>query len=164
VARTCDCITACALCRFTDTAVVVDAATNYGMDETIVFYADKKMHARHLKMQGMFTLEDFMPAPAHVYEETTHPCAPRHATCVRVCGPALRVLPLSLCLAPALALQCATASLCVTLLGLLVATSRISSGGPSHSARGPPARHASVAASRMRCFCSSRSGLKCAHA
>lgn len=42
----------------TSKAVILDVATNYSIEETALFYADKKLHQRHMKMQ-------VLPSPAH---------------------------------------------------------------------------------------------------
>jgi hypothetical protein len=39
------------MCRMTSKAVVLDVSTNYSIEETALFYADKKLHQRHMKMQ-----------------------------------------------------------------------------------------------------------------
>ena len=38
-------------CRMTSRAVILDVSTNYSIEETALFYADKKLFQRHMKMQ-----------------------------------------------------------------------------------------------------------------
>lgn len=59
--------------RMTSKAVVLDVSTNYSIEETALFYADKKLHQRHMRMQTIMALPDFMPAVVNTYDESNHP-------------------------------------------------------------------------------------------
>ena len=53
----------------TSKAVILDVSTNYSIEETALFYADKKLFQRHMKMQVVPpTLTLMNCSPVHINE------------------------------------------------------------------------------------------------